>query len=105
MKLTAKQISAIGQSIPSQNGDRIVLIEVFQEERNVSITELNANIYRVNNLHDIIWQIDAPQPSFDRDPFVSIERKETTITADRFGGDELHIDENTGVAKMTGWHK
>jgi hypothetical protein len=104
MKLTPKQISMIGQSIPSQNGDRIVLIEV-SGRKDVSITELNANIYRINNAHDVIWQIDAPQPSFDRDPFVSIERKETTITADRFGGDELHIDENTGVAKLTGWHK
>jgi hypothetical protein len=55
--------------------------------------------------YNIIWQISASSSFRQDDSFVYLKRDGSTLRADRFFGDEFKVDENTGAATETGWHK
>lgn len=104
MKLTSHQISNIRQTVDLGGGLSIVRIDV-SEDKNLSQEESNLNVYCTDRDFNIIWRVDAQLSSFSDDFFVTLKREDGIIKASRFDGDEFEVDEKTGVAKLTGWHK
>ena len=104
MKLTSEQVSALRHHIPLDNGEQIVRIEISGKEP-LPKTELNANIYRIDQSFNIIWQIQSPPPPFDLDPFVHLGRHGDKILAYRFSGFEYVVNDKTGAATQIDWHK
>ncbi len=104
MKLSSQQIQKIWHKVDLDGGLSIVDIDVSWD-KNLSKKDNNLNVYCVDTYYNIIWRVDAELSPFPGDYFVSLKREGGIIKASRFHGFEFEIDEMTGVAKMTGWHK
>ncbi len=104
MKLTNHQISNIWYKIDLGGGLSVVNIDV-SKEYNLSQEENNLNVYCIDADFNIVWRIDATLSHFPDDYFVSLKREGGILKARRYDGFEFEVDEKTGVAKTTGWHK
>lgn len=104
-RLSKVQLETIYREIPLSLGRRIVLLDVGGR-RDIPAIEHNRNVYCIGKDADVIWQIQAVEPTVERDSFVSLTKDEAgTICADRFFGNEFVLDPETGVANHVGWHK
>jgi len=104
-KLTKEQNELIYQAIPF-NGKKIVLLLDKNGLKKVSLSDLNANIYCIDEVDNIIWRINAKPTKFKQDPFISIKKIEDgDIQTKRFSGFKYKIDIETGNAEVIGWDK
>ena len=107
MKLTSKQISKIDQTINLNNEKSIVKVNIMGD-KDLSIEERVANIYCIDESHNILWQVREIKtvPPFLDDGFVYLGKNEKgEIMADRFSGFEYKINPETGEAEQIGFHK
>jgi hypothetical protein len=107
MKLNLKQITKIQRKIAINEKKNIVLIDVMGD-KNLSDSEIVANIYCVDNKNNIIWRVNETKTKipFNDDGFVylGLNDKGETI-AYRFSGFEYKIDPETGEAEQIRFHK
>lgn len=103
-KLTKEQQELIYQTI-SLNGKKIVLLLDENGLRKVSIVDLNANIFCIDDSFEIIWRINAEPTKFKQDPFTSIKSENGEIQTKRFSGFKYKINIETGEAEIISWDK
>ena len=104
MKFTSHQISKIWRKVDLDGGLSVVEIDV-SDDNALSQEDNNLNMYCVDTDFNIVWRVNAELSPFPGDYFVTLEREDGIIKASRFHGFEFDINEKTGVAKLTGWHK
>lgn len=109
MEISNSLIKRIYKQVDLESGLRVVLIDVYgldyDEGRN---QEVRYNIFCVDHDMNKVWQVceDGVSHFSDGDPFVYIgEDDDGNLIADRFSGFEYIIDQKTGVATRTGFHK
>ena len=103
--LSQEQLALVFTELSLYSGQRIVLLDVGGR-RDIPLTEHNRNVYCVDGVGKVVWQINADEPTVERDSFVSLSLNEKgEICADRFFGNEFVLDPETGVANHIGWRK
>ncbi len=105
VRLSKNQLNLISVSLPLPNGLKVVLLDIGGR-RDISLVEHNSNIYCIDGLGDVRWQIQAGATIQERDSFVSISASEDGLLyADRFFGNEFIVNPENGLATHVGWHK
>jgi hypothetical protein len=103
--LTNDQLQRVLTSVELQDDLQIVLLETAGR-RDIPLQEHNANVYCIDPVAHVHWQIQAAATAFDHDSFVWLERRDDgNIWAGRFFGNEYIVDIATGKAQYAGWRK
>lgn len=106
IQLNQNLVNNIDITINLEENLKVVLIDTTAKDLvNLNKHLHNANIYCVDNNHNIIWQVDSDSGLSEKDSFVFIEKLENGLKAHRFFGTEYLIDLDTGKSKKTGWNK
>ncbi len=106
-KLAFRQIKNIKKKIDVSLNKLIILLAVT-DDKDVSIDELNKNIYCVNSDYEIIWQVkhEVEPGFFEEDPFININFDGKNLVARDFSGFDFLIDLQNGEIKKTiAWNK
>ncbi|GAB2615454.1 hypothetical protein [Novilysobacter erysipheiresistens] len=103
--LTKDQLQLTSASVDLPESRRIVLLEIGGR-RDIPPQEHNANVYCIDPIGHVYWQIQAAPGLLERDSFVWVERRDDgSIWAGRFFGNEYVLDTATGNAQLVGWSK
>ena len=95
----------VSMSIDLPESQRVVLLDIGGR-KDIPAKEHNLNVYCIDHVGHILWQIQAASSSLERDSFVWLERREDgSIWAGRFFGNEYVLDTATGNAQHVGWRK
>ncbi len=93
-------LSKISKEIRLDNGDRIVLLDMLCADRSVPSTSVERNIYRISASGEVIWQVDPPEPLFERSPFTGIIFEDDGLLhAYHWKGVEYILDPQSGKAQ------
>ena len=104
-RLTTEQMTRISKTIEVPEVGRIVLVDV-SGQKDDQLEDHNQNIYCIDEIGNIKWQIQADSTIQERDSFTYLFRDDKgMIHAERFFGNEFIIDPIIGKAELTEWHK
>ncbi len=93
-------LKKISKEIRLDNGDRIVLLDMLAADKSLSSASIDQNIYRVSASGDVIWQVSAGEPVYDRSPFTGIVIEDDGVLhAYRWDGTEYIVDVQSGEAQ------
>jgi hypothetical protein len=93
-------LNKVSKEIRLDNGDRIVMLDMLAADKSLPSDSIEQNIYRLSASGEVMWQVSASGPVYDRSPFTGIGIEDDGVLhAYRWDGTEYIVDVQSGKAQ------